>query len=146
MTEPTHLSETPRWFVKHYADQFFLPQNPQFEQSNINLHANFYHYQHPHHFDLDIDWVDFSTEKKPKSYLKSIQKTKEELKDSMLSKKLQTKLKMLQTKQDKLQTNKGKVIKTLSVRLELNHTQKNTIIQWIHFSGEKVTRIRINKI
>ena len=127
-------ADPPAWFIKPFASHFFLPSTPDFTKQNANKHADVYNYIHPEQFPLELDWVNNSEPIKPKTFLKSINQTQEDIKscsDHLELKKLNTKLKTLQTKEVKIQTNLGKVIKTMSFKIHFNEKQKQTVLSWM---------------
>ena len=129
-----HPTDPPAWFIKPFADHFFLPSTPDFTKQEANKHADVYNYIHPEQFPLELDWIDFSKPQAPKTFQKSIQQTQEDIKSCINPtelKKLNTKLKTLQTKENKITTNTGKVIKTMSFKLHFNENQKQTVISWM---------------
>ncbi len=142
MTEPTRRrknrqsppADPPKWFIKPFADHFFLPSVPDFTKQISNKHADVYNYVHPEQFPLELEWVNQSKPIESKTFQKSIRQTQEDIKscsDHLELKKLNTKLKTLQTKENKIQTNTGKVIKTMSFQLHFNETQKQTVVSWM---------------
>jgi transposase len=130
----TPSSDPPSWFIKPFADHFYLPSAPVFTKQTANKHSDVYNYIHPEQFPLDLEWINLSEPLVLKTFNKSIQQTKEDIKsciDLIELKKLNTKLKTLQTKEDKILTNTGKVIKTMSYQLHFNEKQKQTVFSWM---------------
>jgi putative transposase len=129
-------SETiPKWFHPSIANQLFLPEEPDLQDTNINKHVRIQNYIHPRLNHLDVWFIDPEEDSSTgsKNYSKIIQTLQEKIgatTDPVLLKKLTASLKSNQTKLKKQNEHAGQILKCFTIGIPFSKEQHSILQSW----------------